>query len=71
MGVLEASTSREQLEESGLLEFWGRRAPAKGLLRTATRHRRACGVRNRALIALLYRAGLRIGEALNDDVGFP
>ena len=35
----------------------------KALIRACSK--RACtGVRNRALIAVLYRAGLRIGEAL-------
>ena len=35
----------------------------KGLIRACSK-RAASGVRNRALIAVLYRAGLRIGEAL-------
>lgn len=34
-------------------------------LMNATSKRGACGVRDRALIAILYRAGLRISEALN------
>ena len=35
----------------------------KGLIRVCSK-RAATGVRNRALIAVLYRAGLRISEAL-------
>ncbi len=49
----------------------GRRLPPEVLTETevqllmrACSHRAPTGVRNRALIAMLYRAGLRIGEAL-------
>ncbi len=35
----------------------------KGLIRACSK-RASTGIRNRALIAVLYRAGLRIGEAL-------
>lgn len=36
-----------------------------GLLMRACSHRAPTGIRNRALLALLYRAGLRINEALS------